>query len=179
MQQQKILFTFLIKHLQNKIPDLIDLEHIYEMLECRFFIRNNKGIRDFDVSSAVEADEKFEEYRNRKDINVILDRRSRKLYIKGKFIQKLGAIRTSIISCLLENEKEVCLFETFFDKVWGIKGRVDDIAERKALKDNLWRNIFHIKQMSPFFKKNIEPEIGEGYRAKIDLRRCCIIAWKE
>jgi hypothetical protein len=166
----------LIKHLQQKIPDLIDLENMDKGLDCRVFIRI-KGKKEVIEASSDEANIKLEKYKSSPSINLILDRRSKKLFIKGKFVNRLGSVSEQILSCLLQSEEEICEFGTFYDVIWGVK-KSEDAAQTKELKDKLWKDINKIKQMSSFLNENISAEKGSGYRASEALRDCLIISWK-
>jgi hypothetical protein len=166
----------LIKHLQQKIPDLIDLDKLDKDMDCKIFLRKRGKKEILDVSSN-EANVQLEKYKSSPSINLILDRRSKKLFIKGKFVNRLGSVSEQILSCLLQSEEEICKYETIYEVIWGIK-KTEGAANIKEHKDKLWKDINNIKQLSPFLDENILVEKAEGYRISKAMRECLVISWK-
>jgi hypothetical protein len=164
----------LIRHLKDKLPGLIDLRNL---AECQI-MKRVKGDTNFSYVLESETNQLLEAYKNDKEINVILDKTSNNLYVKGTFVRKLGKVRLAFISCLLESKEDVCAYETIAYRVWNEK-ELDDTHQMKKFKDKLFHQVKNFSNMAEYLGNAIEIEEGKGIRIGEGLRNCIIISWKK
>jgi hypothetical protein len=164
----------LIRHLKDKLPSLIDLR---DLAECQIMQRVKRKTK-YSYAFESEANLLLDKYKTDKGIDLILDKRSNNLYIKGKFVRKLEKVSLRFIACILESEKDVCPYRTIAYEVWN-EEELDDTCQMKRFKDKLFHQIKEFLGMAECLKNAVEIEEGEGIRIGEGLRNYVIISLKQ